>query len=72
MKIWLGSYLIEKCHENGVVQIKTVDEEGIHLLVNSYWVRLYRKPMSEVEFINTISKEVNGIGSTIDPSPQHS
>ena len=29
---WLGPCLIEKCHDNGVVQIRTIDEEGIPLM----------------------------------------
>jgi len=41
MTRWLGSYLIEKCHDNGVVQIRTIDEEGITLLVNCYNLKLY-------------------------------
>jgi len=30
----LGPYLIEKFHDNGVVQIRAIDEEGIPLLFN--------------------------------------
>lgn len=33
MTIWLGPYLLEKCHENGYVQIIIVDEEGIPYLL---------------------------------------
>jgi len=72
MKRWLGPSLVEKCHENGSVQIKTIDEEGIPLLVNGYRLKLYRRPLSKEEFINSFSKELNVIGSFIASSPQHS
>jgi len=68
---WLGPYLIEKCHDNGAVQIRTIDEEGIPLLVNGYRLKVYKKPMSKEEFINTINTEVNVIGSVIVSSPQN-
>lgn len=70
MSRWLGQYLIEKFHDNGVVQIRTIDEGGIPLLVNFYRFKVYRKPMSKKEFINTINKEVNVIGSVMDSIPQ--
>jgi len=65
MTRWLGPYLIEKCHDNGAVQIGTIDEEGIPLLVNGYRLKAYKRPLYREEFINTISKEVNVIGSVL-------
>ena len=65
MTKWLGPYLIEKCHDNGVVQIKTINEEGIPFLVNGYRLKAYNRPMSMEEFISTISKEVNLIRSVL-------
>jgi len=47
MKRWLGPYLVEKFNENGFVQIRTVDEEGIPLLVNDYRLNLYKIPLSK-------------------------
>ena len=35
MTICLGPYIMEKCFDNGSVQIRTIDEEGIPLLVNA-------------------------------------
>jgi len=29
MKRWLVQYLIENCHDNRVIKIRTIDEEGI-------------------------------------------
>ena len=63
MTRWLGPYVIEKCHDNGVVQIRTIDEEGIPFLVNGYRLNAYSIPFSMEEFISTISKAVNVIGS---------
>jgi len=54
MIIWLGPYVIEKCHDDGVVQIRTIDAEGIHLLVNGYKLKFYENPISKHEFINSI------------------
>ena len=34
MTRWLGPYIVEKCFENGGIQIGTVDEEGIPLIFN--------------------------------------
>lgn len=55
---WLGPYLEEKCHENGSIQIRTIDEEGIPLLVNSHWLKLYRRPLSKEEFISSVKKRI--------------
>lgn len=71
MTIWLVPYLIEKFRENGVVQIRTIDEEGIPLLVNGYKLKVYKKHMSKEEFINTINRGVNVIESVRHSIPQH-
>jgi len=63
MTRWLGPYLIKKCHNNGVVQVRTIDEEGIPLLVNGYRLKACERPLLREEFISTISKEVNVLGS---------
>ena len=54
----LGPYVIEKIHDNGSVQIRTIDEEAIPLLVNGYKLKFYKKPLSDQEFINGINKTV--------------
>lgn len=56
---WLGLYLIEKCHENGSIQIKTFDEEGIPLLVNGYWLKLYTFVKTGVYQLNRQGAECN-------------
>jgi hypothetical protein len=45
MTRWSSPYTIEKFHENGSVQIKTIDEEGTPLLVNGFTIFFYNKPM---------------------------
>ena len=47
MTRWLSPYLIEKCHDNGVVQIRTIDQEGIPFLVNGYRLKAYKIPLSK-------------------------
>lgn len=64
--------MIEKFHDNGVVQIRTIDEEDIPLLVNGYELKAYKTPLSREEFINTISKEVNVPGSVLASSSPNS
>jgi len=44
---WLGHYVIEKCHDNGVVQIRTIDVEAIPLFVNGYILKIYKTPLSK-------------------------
>lgn len=72
MTRWLGPYLIEKCHDNGAIQIKTIDEEGIPFLVNGYILKAYKRPLSREGFINTINKEVNVIGSVLNSKSHNS
>ena len=55
---WLGPYVIEKCHDNGSVQVRTIDAEAIPLLVNGRKLKVYKKPLSKKEFINGIKKTV--------------
>jgi len=47
-----------KCHDNGSIQIRTIDAEAIPLLVNGYRSKVYKKPLSKQEFINGINKIV--------------
>ena len=49
---WLGPYVIEKCHDNGSMQIRTIDAEAIPLLVNGHKLKVYKKPLSKQEFID--------------------
>lgn len=62
MTRWFGPYLVGKFHENGFVQIRRIDLEGIQLLVNVYLLEFYRKPLSKEEFTSSIRKEMNVIG----------
>ena len=59
---WLGPYVIERCHDNEVVQIRTIDAEGIPFLVLGYRLKVYMKPLSKQVFISSISKVVMVIG----------
>ena len=65
MTRWLGPYIVKKCFDNGAVQIITIDEEGIPLLVNGHRLKIYKKPLSKAEFINSINKEVYVTGKSI-------
>ena len=65
MTIWLGPYIVKKCFDNGAVQIRTIDEEGIPFLVNVHRLKMYKKPFSREEFINSISRDVYVMGNSI-------
>lgn len=71
MTRWLGPYIVEKCHGNGFICIKTIDEEGLPLLVNGYSLKSYRRTFSKEEFTSSTRKELNVIWSFIASSPQH-
>lgn len=55
---WLGPYVVERCHDNGSVKIRTIDEEAIPLLVNGHRLKIYKRPLSKQEFIEDINKKV--------------
>lgn len=65
MKIWLGPYLVEKCHKKGSIQIRTIDKEGIPLPMNGHRFKVYMKPLSKEEFFNLVSNKLNVIGRLI-------
>eukprot|EP00253_Pinus_taeda_P017761 PITA_17761 len=53
---WLGPYVVERWHDNGSVQIRTIDEESIPLLVNGHRLKMYKRHLSKQEFIDNINK----------------
>ena len=54
MTRWLGPYIVDKFFDNGAIQISTIYQEGIPLLVNGHRLKIYKKPLSKEEFINSI------------------
>eukprot|EP00253_Pinus_taeda_P025326 PITA_25326 len=50
---WLGPYEIETVIDNGVVKIRTIDEEIVIFLVNGHRLRIYHKPLTKEEFVKT-------------------
>jgi len=55
---WPEPYVVERCHDNGLVQIRTIDEEAIPLLVNGHRLKFYKRPLSKQEFIYDINKKM--------------
>ena len=49
---------MEKRNDNGSILILTIDEEAIPMLVNGHRLKIYRKPLSRQEFIETVEKSV--------------
>ena len=58
----VGPICDRKLNYHGVVHIRTIDEEAIPFLVNGYILKAYKIPLSEEEFVSSISKEVMMIG----------
>ena len=56
---WLGPYEIEKVFDNGVVQIRTIDEEKVPLLVNGHRLKVYHKPLSREDFIKIFQDNID-------------
>jgi hypothetical protein len=50
MTMWLRPYIIKKCYNNGSIQIRTIDEEGIPLLANGFGPNIYNKPQPKEDF----------------------
>lgn len=65
MTRWLRPYKVEKCYDNGAVQVITIDEDEIPLLVNGYRLKVYKKSLSKAEIINSINREVHAMGKSI-------
>jgi hypothetical protein len=57
MTRWIGPYIIKMCYDNGSVHIRTIDEEGISLLVNGFRLKTYNKPLTKEEFMTTMRKQ---------------
>ena len=55
---WVGPYTVETCNDNGSVLIRTINEGAIPMLINGHRLKIYRKPLSKQEFIETLGKSV--------------
>ena len=64
---WLRPYVVERFHDNGSVQIRTIDEEAIPLLVNGHRLKMYKRPLSKQEFIENINKKVMTVEQVLAP-----
>ena len=64
---WVRPYVVERCHDNGPVQIITIDEESIPLLVNGHQLKIYKRPLSKQEFIDNINKIVMMVEQVLSP-----
>ncbi len=64
---WVKPYVVEKCHDNGLVQIRTIDEEAIPLLVNGHQLKMYKRPLSKHEFVDDINKTMMIVEQILAP-----
>jgi len=68
---WLGPYVIEIYHDNGSLQIRTIDVEAIPLLVNGHRLEVYKRSLSKKEFIDGINKTVMVVEQVLAPVSSH-
>jgi len=66
-KRWLIPYVVEICHDNGSMQIIIIDEEVISFLVNGHRLKMYKRPLSKQEFIDSINKIVMMVEQVLAP-----
>ena len=66
---WLGPYTVEKCNDNGLVLIRTIDEEPIPMLVNGHRLKIYKKPLSKEEFIEDLNEIVMVLEHVLSSTP---
>ena len=50
----LGPYEVEQVFDNGLVRIRTIDDEKVSFLVNGHRLRLYQKIVSKGQFISDL------------------
>lgn len=68
----MGPYTVEKCNDNGLVLIRTIDDEAIPMLVNGHRLKVYKKPLSRREFIEDLNKTVMVVEHVLaSTSPTH-
>jgi hypothetical protein len=67
---WLGPYDIEEVFDNGVVKIKTIDDQHVSILVNGHMLQLYHKPLTKKEFMKKVTQqdEIEVVRGRFDPS----
>ena len=49
---------MDKCNDNGLVLIITIDDEAVPMLFNGHQLKVYKKPLSKREFIEDLNKKV--------------
>ena len=55
----MGPYEIETIFDNGVVRIKTIDDQQVYFILNGYTLLLYHKPTSKEEYTHKIQKQLD-------------
>jgi hypothetical protein len=51
---WLGPYEVHTVYDNGLVRIKTINEDHISFVVNGHRLKVYHKPLSKEDFIKQV------------------
>ena len=62
---------METVFENGVVELKTIDDEETIVFANGHRLRLYQKPLTKEDFISHVvsGSDIGLIKEEEDPSP---
>ena len=53
----MGPYEIVQVYENRSIKLTTIDGEGNTFIVNGHRLKLYHKPISKEDFIQTVSQQ---------------
>ena len=67
----MGPYEVVTAFDNGLVEIKTIDDSQISFVVNGHILRLYHQPTSKQDFIHNIlqQKEMELVEEEVIPPP---
>jgi len=54
---WLGPYEIQKVHENGTINLTTIDGSGYAFKTNGHQVKMYHKPLTWESFYQQLRED---------------
>jgi len=65
----LGPYEVDTVHDNGLVRIKTIDENQTSFVINGHHLKVYHKPLSKEDFVKNVlqSSEIQLVSKRVSP-----
>ena len=70
----MGPYELVTTFDNGLVDIKTIDDSQNFFVVNGHRVRIYHQPISRQDFVKNVlqQKEMELVEEKVIPPPPDS